>query len=508
MKIKNTTFIQKHIEKVVLASAGVVFLLVVSYYLLHVPAQPFEVKLADGKEIKAQAISDVPRQLHDIADTLSKKIKGASRVRPDEHPTPDYPQLLNDLRAVPVVLGKSLPIIGDYPLSGEDAKPTPVNFRPYFLPHPPMPKGDKAVTGNVVLASGEDSVYVSVEAMLDLPAWYQRMTDAAGLRKEGEQPMSQSIAKQGLQVAGVYLEREQWDPARRAFGKSVRITLEGQSCYFEEQEVWNTTEDKDRDKALALIKSIKDNQTQIQRPDFPPLDPASPLPLLRETPAAAPAATVVAPSGRFDEVQEPEVQPVRLWCHDLTAQAGQKYRYRLVATVLNPLYNFSTTSLAPEQVKQNATRVALAPQPSEVKKTPWVDVVVPRNFHCFFTEVVGIRAKFEVWKVVSGTWVGQTFETKVGDAIGSKQAIVTFPDGTTRPVDLDSQKIMVDILDVTDPEYPERKAKSALLMNADGSLETRLASQDINSPERKGVQGKSDVPALGAVPGDSRPRQR
>lgn len=262
--------------------------------------------------------------------------------------------------------------------------------------------------------------------------------------------------------------------------------MEGQPCYFAEQPAWDVNSETDRDKVDALIKSIKDNQALIQRPGFPPLDPASPPPALQDKPVAVlPGSDIGSP------VKAGPLPPLRVWTHDLTVQSGAKYRYRLVASILNPLYGIPAQLLCPQQVKENSTRLAIIPAKGEIESVPWTEVVVPANFHCFFVESPGGgKASFEVWKVVAGHWVGQTFEAKVGDAIGSKQAEVEV-NGEKKLVDLDAQKILVDIVDVPEPGHPERKIKAALLMGADGMLETRYSGLDANSIERKQVQDKA-----------------
>ena len=135
MKIKNTTFIQRHAEKIALGSAGLFFLLVALYYLLGIPSKPFGITLGAAKQSAKMNISDAQDVVKQKAEELDKKLrKNASPVDPAEYrPSNDpndirslsYPDLLRKLRTVPVAAGSKLLNVADADELRDD--------RPYLL---------------------------------------------------------------------------------------------------------------------------------------------------------------------------------------------------------------------------------------------------------------------------------------------------------------------------------------------------------------------------------------
>ncbi len=480
MKIKDATFIQRHVEKMALGTAGVFLLLVTAYYLFP-SSKPFGVVL--GVKEGRKNIGDVGPMMTDLSKTLKKAILKKSQINPDDFYPPNYPQILRDLHDVPVTHGVLLPQWGNHPLDVKVMTIIPTSNQAYYRPRPPAPLGGRVLTGNVVLASGEDRTYVSLDATFDQDAWSKRMQDAAKKHTSSEEVLIAPMVAQGLNLAGVYLEREQWDAARRAWAGRQAIVLDGQVCYREDQPGFDANIEKER--ANSVLKSIKDNQSVIRNPGFPPLDKGSPVPVLvqeknaemaKENPAAFPVPS--------SEVKESILPALRVWAHDLSVQPNQKYRYRLVVNVVNPLYGVSAASLNEDQAKKNATQIALAPEPRELESTPWVPVTISPNFCCFFVDAPNNLAQFEVWKIVGGNWVMQAFDVKPGDAVGNANALVQFSSGETKPVNLDSHYVLMDVMEIPDPTRPERKVKAALLMNAGGQLEVRYSSVDANSIER------------------------
>lgn len=493
MKIKNATFIQRHIEKIAIGSAGLFLMLVLAYYLLNIPALPFGVSL---KKSEKKPIGSLSKIIQDQADSLRRKVNASSRVDPENFKPPQYPEILTRLRLLSVVGKARLPVMSGGLADGAMAPGVVANLV-YYLPRPPMPMGGRAVAGNVVLASGQDQTYVSVEGSFDQEAWVKRMRDAAKKHPQNQEILNGFMVAQGLNIAGVYLQRERWEPTHKAWVERQSITVDGQVCYRESQPGWDPS--TENDKAMSLLKSIKDNQTVICNPGFPALDKSSPGPALQADKDKT-AVEVVDDSGALPDkgrLKEKELPAIRVWSHDLTVEPGQRYHYRLVASVVNPLYGVPASSLDPHQADENKTRLALEPDAKEMAAAQWTEISLPANFYNFLVEASGNRVKFEVWKVVNGNWVTQTFEAKVGDAIGSANALVAFPDGTTKPVDLDTHKILVNILEAPDPDHPERKVKAVLLMDSAGQLKMRYVNADLNSVERQQVLNK----AQGSVPG-------
>lgn len=492
MQLKNTTFIQRHIEKIALGSAGLFLLLVAFYYLLNIPARPFGISVGDAKKGETMNISAAPEVMKKKADALAQRLsqgkapKNYSPVDPADYPPTDYPGVLSRLHAMPVSAGARLLLAGALPVDPKDFTIELPPADPYYLPLPPVATAPKAVTGNVVLVGGEDRAYVSVEASFNLEAWMAALATPPKSQDKLAQ-LSLLMAKRAQAISGVYLEREEW--MGNKWGNRRRIVGEGQACYLPDQA--GPDGNAEPDKAAAIIRAILDNQPAIQRPPFPALDSDSPTPILRDLPKPVVVDGGFGAIGPHTPAEKPErVQPLHIWGHDLTVETGRKYRYRVVACTLNPLYGILAKDLSEDQAKENATRVSLAPAAAQIEKhSAWVEREVPATSHCFLVDSPNAKkASFEIWKVVRGSWVHASFEIKVGDAVGNRQAEVKLSDGSSGTMNMDIQRMLVDILDAVNPATGA-KTRAVILMGPDGRLETHYLDQDSESQERRNLMG-------------------
>ncbi|MEM9753460.1 MAG: hypothetical protein AAF916_08750 [Planctomycetota bacterium] len=187
------------------------------------------------------------------------------------------------------------------------------------------------------------------------------------------------------------------------------------------------------------------------------------------------------PTNPTDEVPE----TVRVWAHDLTAQAGKTYRYKLVAAAINPLYQY--TRVDQTQREENEFRLALAPSEADFDAAPWTTpVTLDPEAYFFFVRgnAEQDRAAIEVWKVYNGLWRTGEFEETPGNPIGGEQAI-EFAPGREFTVDMGVGAVLLDI-DVVEENGTSQVRMVYLL--PDGRIAGRLLREDRSSVKRGELQ--------------------
>ncbi|MEM7577081.1 MAG: hypothetical protein AAF328_06345 [Planctomycetota bacterium] len=187
------------------------------------------------------------------------------------------------------------------------------------------------------------------------------------------------------------------------------------------------------------------------------------------------------PANPTDEVPE----TVRVWAHDLTAQPGSTYRYKLVAAAINPLYQY--TRVHPEQRKENEFRLALAPSEEDFDAAPWTTpVTLDPDAYFFFVRgnAEQDRAAIEVWKVYNGLWRQGEFEETPGNPIGGKQSVELAP-GFDRTVSMGVGAVLLDV-DVVEVNGTSQVRMVYLL--PDGRISGRLLNDDRRNTKRDELQ--------------------
>ncbi|MEX0885809.1 MAG: hypothetical protein WD009_05140 [Phycisphaeraceae bacterium] len=275
MDMKDVGFFQKHVEKLVLGGAGL-FLVVVGLWVLL--GNPYAVEVAGDtispRELE-QRIRDRAQQLRrnlDANDDLEQTIAGR-RI-------PAYAADFRDrveappIRIAALAVGLNLPGLGGF---GELPDPDP-----YFVPEPPVPGRITARSGYGVLGTVEnnrqatqlaafirdeqtrDIRYVSVGATFDMAAWTARLQQSA---PQGHQALPAGWLRRVTQLAGVYLEREEYDPASQMWtNRTIIDPLPNQVAYLPHQtRAWSDAQ------ADAIMRNIQQRQEQIARPEFVPL---------------------------------------------------------------------------------------------------------------------------------------------------------------------------------------------------------------------------------------------
>ena len=205
--------------------------------------------------------------------------------------------------------------------------------------------------------------------------------------------------------------------------------------------------------------------------DRPPgFDPRfAPRPDARRQPADTPSI----------EDQDTGPEQMTVWAHDLSARPGTTYRYRIVVSLLNPLFK-RDAQLNDQQRDQYANQLGLESDASQ-----WVEVQVPpvRRFFLVNANADQHRGTIEVWYIFNGRPIDEHFDVEPGDPIG--QPITLDFQGETRTVDLSVGSFVVDVVKVLSTGALARKRNEMLYFDlAENELKRRSVELDEQSHER------------------------
>ncbi len=161
------------------------------------------------------------------------------------------------------------------------------------------------------------------------------------------------------------------------------------------------------------------------------------------------------PNGRrgFNEFGQPDesgkLPVVDVLSHDVTAEHGKTYRYRMVYKVVNPLYQKDVT---PEEVKkEHFDKLLVASEPSE-----WSEpITVEPKMYLFVNDASAQAnsATFEVYSIHDGRRMKHVFKASPGDPVGGKAKVEVREQGvddrSTVPVEkeinLAAPVVLVDV---------------------------------------------------------------
>lgn len=243
MRIKNATFIQMHLEKLVLLAA-VLFLVVVLAIFFGGLFNPYKVEMGSSKY--AQPSDVIPAMLKDV-DKINAGLKTPDPIDPNYVP-PNMQTNYEEMLAQPVIsvanatLPRRLSLRG-MPLA--DLNITPPPPPEYIVPSPPMPTGIAMDHGHGVLDveferdqlpayanlwGGEmrippDFYYVVLDGEFSMFDWAQALIGEPG--EAGKIPVG--IWEQRLNITAVYLIREELDEQTGEWGNRTIVSpLPGQ----------------------------------------------------------------------------------------------------------------------------------------------------------------------------------------------------------------------------------------------------------------------------------------
>ena len=142
-------------------------------------------------------------------------------------------------------------------------------------------------------------------------------------------------------------------------------------------------------------------------PGYPPVYPGMMPPGYSSGGYGGYSAGTSAGAGGFNVLNVTE--PIRVWAHDDTVEAGKTYRYAIHYYLRNPLFQTFNIAAKKELSEQYAIKSELSRWSSQVRITPKVN---------FFLAGVGKdNAKFEVFTWTKGTWKKKVITRSPGDLI-------------------------------------------------------------------------------------------
>jgi hypothetical protein len=186
-----------------------------------------------------------------------------------------------------------------------------------------------------------------------------------------------------------------------------------------------------------------------------------------------------AAAEKLERAVPAEIDLEPIWVHDLSAEPGRTYQYRIQVLAYNNYVG------APAEVKNPADAEAVTVA-SAWDENPWSDpIAVEPDTYFFFTR--GNKrdqtASIEVYQYRGGAW--QRVYRKF--AVGKRVAYEDIDTGmTVIDLDVDARRVVPTESHARDREYEvgEQQVEVLLLADANGNLEERISEIDKDSPLR------------------------
>ncbi len=172
---------------------------------------------------------------------------------------------------------------------------------------------------------------------------------------------------------------------------------------------------------------------------------------------------------------------IECWAFDETAIPGETYRYNVVYSLRNPVFNTENIAENAELEQQLALTVAID---TPEWNSQWSDPVTVEPLSAWFMKSVlpgpeGL-VQFDVYRWQEGQWQQKTFRVGPGDEIGAQE------DG----IDYRTGRVLVD---VRDDLTPGQRQKIAVLMDREG----RFTQHDASDDDSEEAQRFQDLLAAG-----------
>ncbi len=562
MKIKNVSFIEKHLEKIVLGVGLACALGVLYVYAIN---DPYAITTNNGDKLYPD---DVERKLLETAKKLEKDLNSPNSGLPAIS-VPPYTAIFETL-ANQTPPSPRPGLLYWWASPGLD----PMVFRPpddtdssrplYIVPKPPLPtdvtaRADFAKVGRVAdpaqreqlvaltHATGPgDFFYVTVSGIFDLNKW----RDAIVATMPEKQRIKEEWYRNSYMITVVRIDRCEWDEEKQDWTQSTPVALlPGNPDFSNPPSTFSEADGQ------TLLREIRLNRKLITEPPFIPLDPKRPWSLTGNVDFAGRLrqlnAELLETGKRHDSlVKDPNGNTLRLstkaqqevnalsakmsslrseisklqgmmqtaaiiskpddgafsmvqkvWAHDVSVEPGKRYRYRLVVGIQNPLFQRGQ-QLQPQQKILMNNKVTLFTEYDG--NEGWVEVTVPKSNHFF---VIGARKEdntvdAEVWKVFNAGWHRQTFSVQPGDAIG--QVIEASVDDKNYPIDLKTGRTLVDLY-FTGQAGSGQQIGQAVMVDAKEQLQQVPTDVQANDPERLELIQELGAPPPAAAPSTAAP---
>ncbi len=185
---------------------------------------------------------------------------------------------------------------------------------------------------------------------------------------------------------------------------------------------------------------------------------------------------------------------IKVWAHDLTAKPGRTYRYKVLVSVMNPLYRFPR--LNPKQLAENRNRLSIGPSEEEIAQTDWspsatVDLDPKHYYFVTGGSKDQKRAEVEVWTVYDGIWRKNEFVEFPGNEIGGTAEISGVATGG-RGVPMNVGTFMLDV-DSALASNGRPDVRVLFIDPQTNRITTRMVNDDKNSDKRKELELLADL---------------
>ncbi|MEO0514407.1 MAG: hypothetical protein AAF086_03825 [Planctomycetota bacterium] len=185
---------------------------------------------------------------------------------------------------------------------------------------------------------------------------------------------------------------------------------------------------------------------------------------------------------------------IKVWAHDLTAKPGRTYRYKVLVSVMNPLYRFPR--LNPKQLAENRNRISIGPSEEEISQTEWspsATVELDPKHYYFVTggSKDQKRADVEVWTVYDGIWRKNEFVEYPGNEIGGTAEISGVATGG-RGVPMNVGTFMLDV-DSALASNGRPDVRVLFIDPETNRITIRMVNDDKNSDKRKELELLADL---------------
>lgn len=277
-RIKDASFLQQHIEKLILIAGIAVFAIAVFLFVL---GNPFAV------EINRQAYPK-PDEAVEVLVRIDKRIESGLQ---DPKPLPDItpPEFQENFLAMmnlPVNLDRMVAGLSNRGITLGGTYPDPAPVSRYALVYPPAPKNVTFKNGTDVLDKefapeiteeyftswgkeldepGDFTMFIAA-GEFDLWEWANRLK--ADPAEEESIKIPAGIWVQRFGIAGVALLREEWDPEQGVWDNRQIVTpLPSQVRILPNEKV-----DSETTQAMLRIAQLREAQLELAQPDLPWLD--------------------------------------------------------------------------------------------------------------------------------------------------------------------------------------------------------------------------------------------
>lgn len=202
---------------------------------------------------------------------------------------------------------------------------------------------------------------------------------------------------------------------------------------------------------------------------------------------------------RIEGMDLREGSTLRVWAADPSMQPGKTYRYKLLVSVINPLY--AVPRLAPDQLEENAQRAALFPTEREIDAMPWIGPIkVEPESSFFFTAGRDAGARVEIYRRYKGELQVQVFDGTPGDSIGT---LMEKEDDLGQPEEIDMAvgAVLVDVEKRRDV-FSGRTVYTMIYTDEEGNIHERIDDIDKSSPTLRELRDEKENGPEQALRGD------